>query len=343
MLQRGVQTPVPDSSEIQRNHKRALYQQCATDERNAISFVLPFVPASMLTQDDFDSLSQTRSYPHILGDPYPPLEEPARHILRCVPVLIEQGDAGADAAREIADTLLSLGIEPATFAEQMDRGSDGSVAVPTPDDSASQVSFDPDYTYQYENEGDVATIELAAQAETILHDPLTGWRVRADAGVVAGTHGELELVSGEENIATLDVERAVEWGEDSERPIIAGQRFSRLPVPAEIARDLRDDLWDLRTPRLDSGVLSNDPAAFPDELVDPHPSHGVTMKPFGWDPDRQIMWYDHQESPYLKAGAYQIESGNLIRRTKTPECRESELPNTPQSLIDEDDLQPVSR
>jgi hypothetical protein len=217
------------------------------------------------------------------------------------------------------------------------------VSVPTPGDAAAEATFDADYQYEYKFEGDTATIELAAQSETALHEPRIGWRVTAGAGTVSGTNGNLGSLDGDGPML-LSVGEAVHWGDDTECPIIAGARFEKLPVPAGIAHELDDrlsEMWTLTSPDADA-ALGSDPTAYPATLSDPVISEDPIREPFAWDADRLVMWYDDINPKSFDPSPYQFEDGMVVSRSDDPQYQDRNLPDSREELISQDGLERIS-
>lgn len=299
-----------------------------------------------LTAEDYEPKYPDRPYAHIESDPYPPPSEEIRAVLACLP---KAGVAPTDRehlAKDIVSALHELEVDPVTFGELVEPESMDYVSVPTPGDAAAEATFDADYQYEYEYAGDTATIELAAQSETALHEPQVGWRVTADAGTVSGTNGELGSLNGNDSIEFLDLGEAVYLGDDPECPIIAGARFEKLPVPGRIARQLNDrlsEMWTLTAPDADAdAALGSDPTAFPATLSDPVISEDPIQEPFAWDPDRLIMWYDDIAPSSFDPSPYQFEDGMVISRWDDPQYQDRDLPNSREEFIDQDELERIS-
>ena len=271
-----------------------------------------------LTAEDYDPDCLNRQYAHIDGDPYPPPSEETRAVLACLPGVKPPGDR-EHITNDIVSALHELDVDPVKFGELMRPESTQYIPLPTPGGAAAEATFDADYQYEYEYEGDTATIELAAQSETVLHEPRVGWRVTADAGTVAGTNGEFGSLDGDGPMF-LFVSEPVYWDDDPECPIIAGARFEKLPVPAQIARKLDErisEMWTFTSPDADT-ALGSDPTAFPATLSDPVISEDPIREPFGWDPDRLIMWYDDVNPKLFDPSPYQFEDGMVISRSDDP-------------------------
>lgn len=239
-----------------------------------------------------------------------------------------------------------MDIDPIAFVEQMDRGSTESLSLPTPSDSAADATVDAEYEYEYEYLTDVATIKLTAQSDTVLHEPLVGWRVEADAGVVAGTEGEFGSVHGDADgfVKLLNVGEAVHFGDDPECPIIAGARFEELPVPGRIARELNDRLSEMRvltSPDADA-ELGSDPTVFPANIHDSAISEDLIQEPFAWDAERLIMWYDDTGLNWFDPTPYQFEDGMVVSRAQDRQYLDRDLPDSREELIEVDGLERIS-
>ncbi|EMA48598.1 hypothetical protein [Halococcus salifodinae] len=295
-----------------------------------------------LTADDYDPGFRGRSYAYIEGNPYPPPRKEMRAVLACLPAIRPPRERER-LANNIVSTLHELDVDPVKFGEVMRPKSTKHVPVPTPGDAATEAMFDADYQYEYAFEGDTATIELAAQAKTVLHEPRVGWRVTADAGTVSGTSGELGSIDGNGPML-LSVGEAVRWGDDPESPIIAGARFEELPVPAAIAHKLDDHLSEMRTltsPDADA-ALGSDPSAFPATVSDPVVSEAPLRESFAWDADRLIMWYDDISPESFDPSPYQFEDGMVISRLDDPQYRDRDFPDSRAGLIEMDGLERIS-
>jgi hypothetical protein len=296
-----------------------------------------------LTAEDYDPNFLGRSYAYIEGDPYPPPSKEMRAVLACFPEIRGPPRDRERLANNIVSTLHELDVDPVKFGELMRPKSTKHVSVPTPGDAAAEATFDADYQYEYELEGDTATIELAAQSETILREPRVGWRVTAGAGTVSGTNGNLGSLDGDGPML-LSVGEAVLWGDGTECPIIAGARFENLPVPAEIAHELDDrlsEMWTL-TPPDEDAALGSDPTIFPAAVSDPVGSEDPILEPFAWDADRLIMWYDDIDPNSFGPYPYQFEDGMVISRSGDPQYQDRDLPDSREEFIKVDGLERIS-
>jgi hypothetical protein len=300
-----------------------------------------------LTVDDYDPGRVERSYIYAGEKPYPPPSKDARAILTCLPLARGRPTDLEERAADFASTLREMDIDPIAFVEQMDGGSTESLSLPTPGDSAADATVDAEYEYQYEYLTDEATIKLAAQSNTVFHEPLIAWRVEADAGVVAGTEGELGSVHGDDAdgfVKLLNVGEAVHFSTDPECPIIAGARLEELPVPGRIARELNDRLSEMRvltSPDADA-ELGSDPTVFPESIHDSAISEDLAQEPFAWDAERLIMWYDDAGLNWFDPTPYQFEDGMVVARPQDPQHLNRDLPDSREEFIEEDGLKRIS-
>ena len=133
---------------------------------------------------------------------------------------------------------------------------------------------------------------------------------------------------------------AVRYGDDVERPIIAGARFDKLPVPGCIAREIDDRLNKMRTitTPADSVSLASDPEEFPTALSDPVISDEPLREPFAWDSSCFVMWYDTIDAGSFDPTPYQIEDGAVTARSQAHQNREQPLPDSREALIKTDSL-----
>jgi hypothetical protein len=301
-----------------------------------------------LTADDYEPGWLERPYTYAGEKPYPPSSKDARAILTCLPMARGRPTDLDERAADFASTLREMDIDPITFVEQMDSGSTESLSLPTPGDSAADATVDAEYDYEYEYEylTDVATIKLAAQPNTVLHEPLVAWRVEADAGVVAGTEGEFGSAHDDADgfVKLLNVGEAVHFGNDPECPIIAGARLEELPVPGRIARELNDRLSEMRvltSPDADA-ELGSDPTVFPASIHDSVISDDLIQEPFAWDAERLIMWYDDAGPNWFDPTPYQFEDGMVVARSQDPQHLNRDLPDSREEFIEVDGLERIS-
>ena len=297
-----------------------------------------------LTTSDYEPGCIARSYVHFEDEPYPPPPKDVRLVLCFLPEIRGSPRTERAYAQNLASTLDELDIDPAAVAELMDPGSTKLAELPTPGDSAADVTFESKYEYEYEYLGDVATIQLALQTDTPFCEAFVGWRVDADAGVVAGTTGEFGSLCGNKTVKLLDVGQGVEFDDDEKCPIIAGTRFEALPVPGRMAREIVDRLSEMRilTEPGEGASLESDFSAFPPEIVDAGGSGRDIREPVAWDTGRLTMWYSNPELSYFDPIPYQIEDGMIIGRTHAHRYTDCELPDTREELLDRDEVKPIA-
>lgn len=283
----------------------------------------------MLTQEDFD--------PPLGNDSPRPDDRRLRIMFSCWPDLEDRKWI----AVELVEAFEALDIDVEDVASHARSDGFGLDKYPVPNDHPEyHAPFDADYTYQYEYAEDIATIELAAHTDTVWAKPKVRWRVNAGAGTVAGDNGHLREPD-RFSVPTINIGEHVHHGDDREEPIIACNRFSNLPVPQEVANDLRENLEQLRSVTPAGDNLETDPAAFPEKISSPD-EYLPALKAVGWDSTHNLMWYGESDEGAAIPHAYQIEHGNLIHRNTHAQDFIEGDEVTWQALTDECNLEPVS-
>ncbi|WP_255171259.1 hypothetical protein [Natrononativus amylolyticus] len=196
-----------------------------------------------------------------------------------------------------------------------------------------RTNIDDHLSYEYEIEINGHSVEFGIHYQNSICDPQICWRI--DGGESAGKWAQLKIPDTAshpplEPYITLEVaDPQLVFGRLGDEYVIIGdEKRNSVPLPAELASELRDQLTHLgRVSESDS--VSDDPAAFPSLIRDPDlPVYPVEWEVLGWDESTKTMWYELSNFPLASEQwaieweeqkaqsprAYQIEDGDLLLR-----------------------------